>query len=210
MEHLYASLLLWVQDHGLHGAFVAMLLESGGIPFPTELGFITAQGMLQARLCTYWEAFGWMASGHIIGSFVSYSLGRASDTALSRRLAHLPAVVTVHDKMRHWYARYGALAILLGRLIGQVRTFSSFAAGLSRVPVLPFALWTTVGTLILVAATMWFTAIGYSFWQSHRHLTVPIVVTLLIIFYGLPVYKIIEHLVKRRRTRRVELTPPIA
>jgi membrane protein DedA with SNARE-associated domain len=202
MEHLYPSLILWVQDHGLHGVFVAMLIESGGVPFPTELGFITAQGMLEAHLCTYWEAFAWIVSGHLLGSGISYSLGRASDTALSRRLAHRPGVIAVHDKMRHWYARYGPLAILLGRLIGQVRTWSSFVAGLSRVPVLPFVLWDIVGTLILTAVTMWVTAVGYAYWQTHRHMTAPIVVTMLIVFYGLPVYKLIEHLVKRRRARR--------
>ncbi|MHB8995358.1 MAG: DedA family protein [Armatimonadota bacterium] len=202
MENLYPSLIQWVQANGLNGVFVAMLVESGGVPFPTALGYLTAQGMVESNRCTYWEAFAAIAGGHLLGSTISYSLGRASDTALSRRLAHRPEVVAVHGKMRHWYARYGPVAILLGRLIGQVRSWSSFAAGLSRVPVLLFALWATIGTLILTATTMWITAIGYAYWQANRHLTIPMVLVLLIIFYGLPAYKLVGHLVKRRRARR--------
>ncbi|MEN6545992.1 MAG: VTT domain-containing protein [Armatimonadia bacterium] len=205
MEHLYAGLLLWVQAHGLHGVFVFMFVESAGVPFPTELGFITAQGMLDAHLCSYWTAYAWIAMGHLVGSGVSYQLGRAGDNAATRRLAHRPGVVAVHEKMQRWYAKYGPLAILFGRLVGQVRPWSSFVAGLARVPVLPFWLWTIVGTLAFTACSMWVTAVGYAYWQAHRQLGGPMIAVMLLIFYGLPAYKGIEHLVKRLRRRRLSV-----
>ena len=199
MEHFYAGLLVWAQTHGLHGVFVFMLVESAGVPFPTELGFITAQGMLDARLCSYWAAFAWICAGHLLGSGISYYLGRAGDTGISRYLAHKPSVVAVHLKMQAWFARYGALTILFGRLIGQLRPWSSFVAGLARVPQWSFWVWTTIGTLVYTAIAMWVTDVGYTFWQSHRQLGGPMIAAMLIIFYGLPVYKAIEHLIKRRR-----------
>lgn len=206
MEHLYAALLEWVQLHGLHGIFVFMLVESAGMPFPTELGFITAQAMLDAHQCGYWEAFAWIAAGHVAGAGISYHLGRAGDSALTRYLAHKPGVVAVQEKMQRWYGKYGPLAVLLGRLIGQVRPWSSFVAGLARVPVLPFYLWTLVGTLAFTAITMWVTAVGYAYWRAHPHLGGPMVAVMMVIFYGLPVYKGIEHFVKRHRRRRLATT----
>jgi len=202
MAHFYSALLLWAQAHGLHGVFVFMLVESAGVPFPTELGFITAQGMLDAHMCSYWVAFAWIAAGHLGGAAISYHLGRASDSAISRYLAHKPAVVAVHEKMQKWFVKYGPLAILFGRLIGQVRPWSSFVAGLARVPIWPYYLWTLVGTLAYTAITMWVTAVGYTFWRAHPQLGGPMVAIMMVIFYGLPLYKGIEHFVKRHRRHK--------
>jgi membrane protein DedA with SNARE-associated domain len=204
MAHFYAVLLAWAQAHGLHGVFVFMLVESAGVPFPTELGFITAQGMLDVHMCSYWVAFAWIASGHIAGATISYQLGRAGDIGLTRYLSHKKSVVAAHEKMQRWFAKYGPLAVLFGRLVGQVRPWSSFVAGLARVPVFPFYLWTVVGTLAYTAITMWVTAVGYGYWQAHRQYGGIMVATMMIIFYGLPAYKIIEHLIRRWRRKRVE------
>jgi membrane protein DedA with SNARE-associated domain len=203
MEHVYAVLLQWAQAHGLHGVFVFMVVESAGVPFPTELGFITAQGMMDARLCAYWEAFAWIAAGHLVGSGISYHLGLAGDSAISRYLAHRPSVVAVHEKMQRWFVKYGPATILFGRLVGQVRPWSSFVAGLARVPMLTFWLWTAVGTLAFTACTMWVTAVGYGYWLAHPRLRTPIIVVMLTVFYGLPLYHGIMHLVQRQRRRRL-------
>lgn len=201
MEHFYATLLQWAQTHGLHGVFVFMLVESAGMPFPTELGFVTAQGMLDAHLCAYWEAFVWIAAGHMVGAGFSYYVGRAGDSAVTRYLAHKKSVIATHEKMQKWFAKYGALAVLFGRLVGQVRPWSSFIAGLAGVPAGVFWLWTFLGTCIFTAITMWVTAVGYRYWLAHPEVRVPMIVIMLVIFYGLPAYKLIEHLVKRLRRK---------
>jgi membrane protein DedA with SNARE-associated domain len=201
MEHLYAVMLQWTYAHGLHGVFAFMLGESAGLPLPTQLGFITAQGMLDARLCHWWDVFAWVCGGHLVGAALSYHLGQASDTALSRYVAHRRDVVAVQEQMARWYGKYGPLAILFGRLIGQVRPWSSFVAGLSRVPALTFYLWTLIGTLAYSAIAMWITDVGYKYWQNNRHMGLPIIVGMLVVFYGLPAYKGITVLVRRMRKR---------
>lgn len=203
MEHFYSLLLQWAQFHGLWGVAAFMAVESGGMPFPTELGFITAQGMLGANLCPLWKAYVWIVGGHLVGAGVSYHLGRAGDSALCRYLSHRPSVIAAHEKVQRWYARYGAMAVLFGRLVGQVRPWSSFLAGLARVPALTFWLWTILGTMIFTAVAMWMTAVGFKYWQAHREMGVPIVVVLMVIFYGLPVYKGLEQLVKHLKRRRL-------
>jgi membrane protein DedA with SNARE-associated domain len=202
MNHFYWALYQWVQAYGLHGAFLLMVAESVGVPLPTELGFITAQGMLLAHSTTYWAAFGWISAGHLVGSAASFYLGRATDNALSRRLARRRSVMHARAQLQGWYARYGALTILFGRLVGQVRPWASFVAGLSGVPVLTFWVWTTIGSLAFTACSMWVTAVGWQFWMTHAQWRTPLIVGMLVVFYGLPLYKLVEQLIKRRLRRR--------
>ena len=196
-------LLLWVKSHGLWGVSLFMAAESGGLPLPTSFGFLAAEGMAKANLCEYWQAFLWILGGHLLGAGVTYYMGRAGDTALCRYLAHKPSVVAAHQKMQHWYARYGPLAVLAGRLVGHVRPWSSFIAGVSRVPQVTFWVWTIIGTAIFSAATMWITAVGYRYWLAHREIGVPALIIMLALFYGVPLYKAVEHLIKRRRAARL-------
>lgn len=201
MDHLYYALYQWVQAYGLPGVFLFMVVESAGVPFPTELGFITAQGLIVAQAHTYWEALAWIVAGHLVGSAIGFYLGRATDSALARYLAHKPVVMKAREKLQGWYARYGPVAILFGRLVGQVRPWASFIAGLSQVSALTFWLWTVAGTVIFTVITLWVTAVGWQFWQAHAAWRTPLIVGMLLIFYGLPLYKLLEALVKKLRRR---------
>lgn len=201
MDQIYAALYHWVQAHGLVGAFVFMAVESVGVPLPTELAFITAQALIVSDAAPYWEAFSWIAGGHLVGSGISFYLGRATNNALARRLARRPSVTTARAQLQGWYARYGPPTILFGRLVGQVRPWASFVAGLSQVPALTFWLWTVVGVIIYTAAAMWVTAVGTQFWLAHARWRAPLIVGMLVVFYGLPAYKLVEHLIKRLRRR---------
>ncbi|MBU0610486.1 MAG: VTT domain-containing protein [Armatimonadetes bacterium] len=202
MEHFYLVLYQWLQTYGLPATSLFMAAESAGAPVPTELGFVTAQGLVLARSVTYVEAFLWIAAGHLVGSGVSFYLGRATDSALARKLASRRSVMHVRAKLQGWYARYGALTVLFGRLMGHVRPWASFIAGLSQVDPRTFWLWTVVGTFIFTAVTMWVTAVGWQFWLAYPQWRMPLIVGMLLVFYGIPLYKIVEHLVKRRRRRK--------
>jgi membrane protein DedA with SNARE-associated domain len=202
MEQWYTNLFIWVQAHGLSGVFLFMLVESAGVPFPTELGFIAAQGLIVSHLRPLWLAYFWIVAGHLVGSALGYYLGRAGDNAVSRYLAHKPSVVKTREWLQKWYTRYGALTILFGRLVGQVRPWASFVAGVAGVPQGLFWLWTTIGTLVFVAITMYVTAVGWQFWQTHAAWRAPLLVGMLVVFYGLPAYKLVESLIRRYRRRR--------
>jgi len=202
MEHLYLVLFQWLQTYGMPAASLFMVAESAGAPVPTELGFITAQGLILSHTVSCLEAFLWIAAGHLVGSGLSFYLGRATDNALSRKLANRRSVMAVREKLQGWYARYGALTVLFGRLEGHVRPWASFVAGLSGVRQTTFWLWTVVGSLAFTAMAMWVTVVGWQFWLTHAQWRTPLIVVMLLVFYGIPLYKIVEHLIKRRRRRK--------
>jgi membrane protein DedA with SNARE-associated domain len=55
------------------------------------------------------------------------------------------------DKSVQWFQKHGVKAVLLGRLVPGIRTLISVPAGISKMPLLPFFLYSTIGTLGWVA-----------------------------------------------------------
>ena len=97
-------------------------------------------------------------TGNVFGSFVNWTVGRY--------LAHLrdrpwfPVGPEAYSRAKNWVDRYGVWSLLLSwvPVIGDPLTL---AAGLLRVPLLPFLLLVTIGKasryLALLAAFVWWT-----------------------------------------------------
>ncbi len=183
-QHVYAALLVWVQAHGMAGVFLFMAIENMAIPFPTELGFITAQGLVSGRWCPYWYAFSIITLGQMAGSAVTYYAGRAGHGIVVQRFGHSKMTMRVQEKMHGWYAKYGALAILFGRLVGQVRPWASLAAGMAKVPQGRFWFWTTIGASIYTVIAMALTKVGWEWAVRYPQWRAPAIIVVLIIFYG--------------------------
>ncbi len=204
IEGVYADLWAWVQAHGMIGVFLFMVIENMGVPFPTELGYVAAQGLISGGFISVWWAFAVISAGHLLGSAVTYYAGRAGDTALGRWFTHRKRLMRARDRLQRWYARYGPLTILFGRLVGQVRPWSSLVAGMAGVPQGVFWLWTVIGTLVYSALAMWATVIGFDLWERFPTLRGPLLGLLFAIFYGSMIYALLHRWVARhwRRKRR--------
>lgn len=46
-----------------------------------------------------------------------------------------------------WFQKYGSKAVLLGRLVPGIRTLISIPAGISKMPLFPFLVYSTIGTI---------------------------------------------------------------
>jgi len=208
MTTLYAELWQWVQAHGMVGVFLFMFVENMGVPFPTELGFIAAQGLIEAGYVSYWLAFVVITAGHLAGAGLTYYAGRAGDTALGRWFAHRQRLTRARDRLQRYYARWGALTVLIGRLVGQVRPWSSLVAGMAQVPPGVFWLWTVIGSLVYTAAAMWVTVWGFDVWARFPLARGPLLIVLFVVFYGSVIYAVLHRwfarLVRRRRRAAAE------
>jgi len=202
MEHFYATLLAWAQAHGMKAVFVFMAVENLGVPWPTEAGFLAAQGLVRAKAVNYWWAYTVITLGHLFGAGVSYYLGRAGDSAFARHFTHSPRLMRARDRLQHWYERYGPFTLLFGRLVGQVRPWASIVAGMARVPQTTFWLWTVIGSLIYTAIAMWMTAWGWGLWEKYPQIRTPGVVGVLLVFYGLALYAVTVKLLQRAKRKK--------
>jgi LPXTG-motif cell wall-anchored protein len=141
MEH-------WVQDYGYAAIFVLMLLESALIPFPSEVtmlagGFYAAEGSLDL----FWVGFAGVM-GNMVGSWIAYAIGRKTGRAVLDRYGRY-VLIRSHDvdKAEVWWDKYGEAATFFSRLLPVIRTFISLPAGIAKMPLGKFSIYTFLGVV---------------------------------------------------------------
>lgn len=157
MAELFEQFGLLVQQLvaaiGYPGIFLAALLETVFPPLPSELimpfsGFQVARGDL-----TFLGAVLAGTLGAVAGAIPMYYLGVWADEHVIRRFVrrfgrYLGISENDLDRVLRVFHRYGEAAIFFGRLIPLIRTLISIPAGMDRMPLPRFLLFTFVGTFI--------------------------------------------------------------
>lgn len=148
-----------VSGMGYAGIFMLMCIESSFIPFPSEVvlipaGYLAAKGEMHLA-----GIFGASLLGSLVGAYINYAiallLGRRLLLRYGRYIFIPPATMA---KMERFFERHGAVSTFTGRLIPGVRQLISVPAGLARMPLGTFSLFTAAG------AGIWSTvliALGY-------------------------------------------------
>lgn len=137
---------------GYLGVFMLMLLENIFPPIPSELilpfaGFAVASGQLGLAGVLAAATAGAML-GALPWYFAGVWLGQGRLKALAARAGRWLCVSPRDiDDATAWFRRFGAWAVLLGRLVPGIRTVISVPAGIARMPFGLFMLVSTLGTL---------------------------------------------------------------
>lgn len=136
-----------IESFGYLGIALLMLAENLFPPIPSEAilpltGFLVGRGDL-----AFLPALAVATSGSLLGAFALYALGRWGGRGLILRHGKLLRVTEAElDRADEWFVRYGDWVVLFGRMVPFVRSVVSIPAGLSRMPVLRFAVLTAVGS----------------------------------------------------------------
>ena len=148
---------------GYVGIGLLMFLENLFPPILSELimplaGFTAAQGKMQLL-----PAIAAGVIGTVLGAFPWYYLGRmVSEERIKGWADRYGKWLGISggdiDKANHWFDRHGKKAVLLCRLVPGVRTLISLPAGINAMPLLPFLLFSSIGTVLWVT---FLTSTGY-------------------------------------------------
>jgi membrane protein DedA with SNARE-associated domain len=160
MQTLLNDLVTWcthvIAGFGLPGIFVLMALESACIPIPAEAtmmfaGFAVSQGKLGLA-----AAIAVGVAGNVAGAWLVYYLGLYGGRPFVDRYGRYVLLRHEHIALtERWFARYGPLSVVVCRLLPGVRSFVSLPAGVARMPVWRFTLYTALGSLPFVAFLVW-------------------------------------------------------
>ncbi|KQR80439.1 DedA family protein [Sphingomonas sp. Leaf343] len=143
-----AAFVIWVISSGGYvGIAALMAIESACIPLPSEIvmpfaGYLVSTG----RFDLFWAATAG-AIGCNIGSIVAYEVGKRGGRPLAERWGRY--ILIGHDELDaadRFFAKWGSAAVLIGRLLPVIRTFIAFPAGVARMKLLPFHIYTFVGS----------------------------------------------------------------
>jgi membrane protein DedA with SNARE-associated domain len=138
-----------------------MAIESACIPLPSEVimpfsGYLVATGRFSLQLVAIAGAV-----GCLLGSYVAYYVGGHGGRRFIERYGRFvliaPHELEIADR---FFNRWGSHAVFWSRLMPVVRTFIAFPAGVSRMRLLPFTIYTLLGSylwcLVLAFAGMKF------------------------------------------------------
>lgn len=192
---------------GYLGIGLLMFLENLFPPIPSELimplaGFTVSQGKMALV-----PAITAGVVGTVLGAFPWYYAGKLMGGERLRHLADRYGKwigISGEDieKSIAWFNQYGIQAVFLCRMVPGVRTLISIPAGISQMPLLPFVLYSTLGTLIWVGLL---TYAGLALGQNYElieHYLDPVskivLVILILVFIGWLVRK---QWLSRRRSK---------
>ena len=177
-------------DMGYIGIFLLMLIESSFIPFPSEIvlipaGYLASQGEMNITLIMFASLMG-SIMGALINYFGALYVGRKF---LLKYGKYILVSEETLDKMEQFFKKHGAISTFSGRLIPGIRQLISIPAGLSKMDLKIFILYTSLGALIWSAVLV---ILGFMIGENQalikeylsQIITVTLIgVTLLISFY---------------------------
>lgn len=179
-----------VGDLGYTGIFFMMFLESSFFPFPSEVvmipaGYLASKGEMNLFLAIFFGILGSLA-GAIFNYYLAIKFGRSF---LAKYGKYVLIKEETLQKMEDFFARHGHISTFSGRLIPAVRQYISLPAGLAKMDLFKFSIYTSLGAGIWVSILA---LLGYFIGQNKalldEYLHTIIVVTLvsvavLILFY---------------------------
>jgi membrane protein DedA with SNARE-associated domain len=166
IEAAVDALVRLVNAWGYPGIFLMMLVESSFVPFPSEIalipaGYLAQQGQMDPGLAVASGVAGSLG-GALINYALAHWLGRAFIAWLAR-FGHWFALGLHHlEASERYFASHGEITTFLGRLIPGIRQLISIPAGLARMNLARFLLYTGLG------AGLWSTIlVGIGFAAGH-------------------------------------------
>jgi len=145
----------WIVDTvgslGYIGIFIMMFLESSFFPFPSEVvmipaGYLASKGEMSLSLAIAVGILGSLA-GALFNYFLAVKFGRVF---LLRYGKYLFLKEESLDKLEKFFKNHGEISTFSGRLIPGIRQYISFPAGLAKMDLLKFNLYTALGAGIWV------------------------------------------------------------
>ena len=144
---LAAFVIAVISSTGYLGVLLLMAIESACIPLPSEIimpfaGYLVYTGRFNLYLVATAGALGCN-----LGSAIAYWVGSQGGRALIEKYGRY--VLLRHrdlDRTEYFFHHHGQITVLLGRLLPVVRTFIALPAGIGKMPLLRFHIYTFVGS----------------------------------------------------------------
>ncbi len=192
LQSLYAAV-------GYIGVMIAMGIESAMIPLPSELilplgGFVVSDSSqiepLTGQPWNFWIVVIVATIGNTLGSLIAYAIGAWGGRPFLERYGKY-MLIREHEleAADHFFARYGSATVFIGRLLPIVRTFISFPAGVARMNLGKFIVYSTLGALLWSMLLVWAGVQLGANWVTIRDMLKPfdmaIAAAVVVLFLGL-------------------------
>lgn len=198
ISHMGRLVIAVIEASGYFGIAFLMALESTMTPLPSELvmpfaGFLAAEGRLNL-----WLVIIFSGAGSVGGSLISYYIGRFGGNPLVRRVGKYFLLDEEDLEMtERWFSKRGEITIFISRFIPVVRHFISIPAGIAKMNIGRFILYTFAG------ATLWNAILAYSGyllrenWEALHHYMRPVSIIVFFLLIIAAAWFFYKHIAKK-------------
>lgn len=148
IEVLSGFIVATISLLGYSGVVLLMAIESACIPLPSEIimpfsGYLVSRGEMNL-----WGVGVAGAVGCVLGSLVAYWVGMYGGRPIIEKYGRY-ILLSRHDLdlADRWFAKYGEAIVFVSRLLPAIRTFIAFPAGVARMNLTRFIIYTFAGSL---------------------------------------------------------------
>jgi len=148
IEYLSGFIVATISTLGYSGIVLLMAIESACIPLPSEIimpfsGYLVSTGQMNL-----WGVAVAGAVGCVLGSLVAYWVGMYGGRPVIEKYGRY-ILLSRHDLdlADRWFAKYGEIIVFVSRLLPAIRTFIAFPAGVARMNLTKFVIYTFAGSL---------------------------------------------------------------
>jgi membrane protein DedA with SNARE-associated domain len=199
MIHNIAEIIVsYIGDMGYWGIFFLMFIESTFFPFPSEIimipaGYLAYKGEMNLYIVIFMGIAGSLA-GALLNYYLAFLVGRKFILKYGKYVFIRAETLS---KLESFFTTHGEVSTFTGRLIPGIRQLISLPAGLARMHITKFALYTSLGAGIWVVVLV---ALGYLVGSNEKliseYLQSATLIALLFVIF-ITIFYIVRH--KRRK-----------
>ncbi|MBN2815335.1 MAG: DedA family protein [Campylobacterales bacterium] len=188
IKELAQDLVDLIFDWGYLGIFLLMAVESSFIPFPSEIVLVPAGYLASQGQMGIFPIMSAAIAGSLLGAYINYFLALTLGRKILQKYGKYFFITeNALLKMESYFAKHGHISTFTGRLIPGIRQLISIPAGLAKMNLVEFSLFTALGAGIWALIL---TLLGYFIGQNQellerylREITLMTFILLIIIGY---------------------------
>ncbi|MDI3481590.1 MAG: hypothetical protein PWQ97_1245 [Tepidanaerobacteraceae bacterium] len=203
MAHLWQYSHEIITKYGYMGLYVGLLAEGTGLPLPVEFLFMIAAYFIKIDKMSLYTVIAVSTIGNLSGNILAYCIGYIGGPAVIKKLNKY---FHIKDKeismMKKWFNKYGGLTNMVSRWIGITRTPAIWAAGIFRINILSYTLFSFFGDFVWVVFWVMMYLKLYS--EFHRFLNLgweyKISILLIVVVFIIFAWKIFFNFLRKGET----------
>jgi membrane protein DedA with SNARE-associated domain len=138
----------FISTHGNIAIFILMTLESACIPIPSEAVMPYGGYLAYVHTLSFWPVVIIGTLANVVGGLIAYYVGYYGGRPLIRRYGRYILLSEKHlSQSEAWFQRYGEWTVLIARMLPAFRTVISLPAGIAKMSVGRFIVFSALGSL---------------------------------------------------------------
>jgi membrane protein DedA with SNARE-associated domain len=193
----YATQL--IQQLGYPSVFVLMVMESMVFPVPSEAVMPFAGFLIVQKTFIFWQVVVVSTFGSIIGSLISFAIGYYGGMPFVKKFGKYALLDPQElETTEHFFKKHGDITILICRFIPVVRHLISIPAGVGKMNIIKFSVFTIIGASIWNSFLTYIGCVLKNNWAEVMKYSHIIDIVVVLLLAGLVGLYIARHLKRRK------------